>query len=393
MNNVRDVQSQHPVELDAKGDIEIPLRNLGNVIDFSGTPILEDYAESSEQLESELALENVNLISGLQKAPYKRKIVSQQMFTGHMRIDLNQPMVENNFIVLKGPSKAGKNLVVKDLIKNFLSTDTEGNRRVIFITPSLKDGQNLHTNVLTKSERQKCTVLSPKASMQNSAEIYLMPRAGLVLAQKLRENMCNVLLIFDKIIEYDINEKQIFDKAKQPFSPTNIYNEIMENSGDFGPSQGVMTSIVVMDTDTFNYEYEKNMVNLKTHLESIADQVIEFEPTFRTMRNSLPKLDLLSFTGINQGYWQKPLIAHVQKELEELTKLLKESYKTNQTRKEYGIQEDPWENYLFHDSQFIIPLINHTEPLSIIGQIILFKFIQRSVGDEAFVSKISSKSS
>jgi F0F1-type ATP synthase alpha subunit len=188
LNNVRTVKNNNSVELDVKGDIEIPLRNLGNVIDFTGTPIFEDYVESTEELESGWATENVNLISGLQKAPYRRRIVSQQLYTGHMRIDLNQPMVENNFILLKGPSKSGKNIVIKDLIKKFLSTDTEGNRRVIYITPSLKDGQNVHTNVLTESERQKCTVLSPKASMQNSAEIYLMPRAGLVLAQKLREN-------------------------------------------------------------------------------------------------------------------------------------------------------------------------------------------------------------
>lgn len=220
----------------------------------------------------------------------------------------------------------------------------------------------------------------------NAAEVYLMPRAGLVLAQKLVEKKCNVLLIFDQIIDYDVKEKQIFDSAKQPFAPTNIFSEIMENCGDFGPGKGKMTSVVVADTDTLNIEYERSMNNLRIHLESIADQVIEFEPSFKSMKSSLPKLDLLTFTGFNQDYWQKPLIASIRKDLEHFSHLLKDAYRSNQNKRDYGIQEDPWENYLYHDSQFIIPLINHKEPLDIITQILLFKFIHRTVGDDAYVS-------
>lgn len=201
------------------------------------------------------------------------------------------------------------NLVVKDMIKYFLKNDKEGNRRVIYVTPQLKESVHLHQNILSQEERHKCTVVTPQRSSNNSAEIYLMPRSALVLAQKLRENMCNVLFVFDKVVEYDINEKHIFDCAKQPFSPTNIYNEIMENSGDFGPHQGKMTSVVVIDTDTINFEYEKYLNNLRLHLESISDQIIEFEPSIKSMKSTLPKLDLHSFTGFNSDYWQSPLIA------------------------------------------------------------------------------------
>ena len=98
--------------------------------------------------------ETVDLINGLQKAPYHRKIVSKQLYTGHLRIDLNQPMVENNFIVLKGPSNAGKNLVVKDMIQYFLNEDVDEDRRVVYITTSLKDARNTHENVLGE-ERSK----------------------------------------------------------------------------------------------------------------------------------------------------------------------------------------------------------------------------------------------
>lgn len=224
--------------------------------------------------------------------------------------------------------------------------------------------------------------------MQNSAELYLMPRSALVIAQQLRKHGCNVLFIFDKIVEYDVNEKHIFDSAKQPFSPTNIYNEIMENSGDFGPNEGVMTSVLLFDTDTINLEYEKYVNGLRKHLESIADQIIDFEPHLKSMKSSVPKLDLLNFTGFNTGYWQKPLVASVRMELETFTKLLKDSYKSTHSKRELGIHEDPWENYLYYDSQFIIPLLTHKTPLTIVEQILLFKFIVRTVNEDSYVSKL-----
>lgn len=216
--------------------------------------------------------------------------------------------------------------------------------------------------------------------------MYLMPRSALVIAQKLREAKLNVLFVFDKVLEYDINEKHIFDSAKQPFSPTNIYNEIMENSGDFGPGEGKMTSVLLVDTDTINFTHEKYINNLRLHLESISDQIIDFEPNLKIMKSYLPKLDLHTFTGINTDFWQKPLVASVRKDLEKLAKSLKDAYKAHHTKRELKIHEDPWENYLYHDSQFIIPLINHKKSLDIVHQILLFKFIYVSVSQDPYVS-------
>lgn len=391
LDNIMKVESNNKVEMHPAGDIQIPLRNLGNVVDFAGQIIFDEVTEHENFPEKQWGEDTINLIKGLRKAPYRRKLVSRQLYTGHLRIDLNQPMVENNFILLKGPSNAGKNLVVKDMIKYFLNDDKEGNRRVVYVTPHIKDAKNLHQNVLDEEERAKCTVVTPRNVTNNSAEVYLGPRSGLVIAQKLRESKCNVLLVFDKLIEYDINEKRIFDNAKQPFSPTNIYNEIMENSGDFGPGEGKMTSVVVLDTDTMNFNYEKYLNNLRIHLESICDQSIDFEPSFKSMKTSLPKIDLLSFTGFTQDFWQKPLVASIRKDLEQFTKILKDSFKAHKSRRELGIQEDPWDNYLYYDSQYIIPLINHKQPLNIVEQILLFKFLHRSMGDDSHVSiKISS---
>ena len=49
----------------------------------------------------------------LQKAPYKRNLVSNQLYSGHLRLDMVSPLSRGNFIVLKGDKRAsGKNLVV-----------------------------------------------------------------------------------------------------------------------------------------------------------------------------------------------------------------------------------------------------------------------------------------
>jgi hypothetical protein len=64
-------------------------------------------------------------------------------------------MVENNFILLKGPYNSGKHLVVQDMIKYFLQDDQEGNRRVVYVTPNIKTAKDLHQNVLDDDERAK----------------------------------------------------------------------------------------------------------------------------------------------------------------------------------------------------------------------------------------------
>jgi hypothetical protein len=43
----------------------------------------------------------------------------------------------------------------------------------------------------------------------------------------------NVLFVFDDVLLHHFKERHIFDLANQPFSPVNIYNHLMENSGVF----------------------------------------------------------------------------------------------------------------------------------------------------------------
>lgn len=61
----------------------------------------------------------------LPKASLKRKLISEQLLTGHMRIDLGRPMAKGNFIILKGPSRRGKTTIAYSTIKQFLNESTE----------------------------------------------------------------------------------------------------------------------------------------------------------------------------------------------------------------------------------------------------------------------------
>lgn len=81
--------------------------------------------KGSEGLEIRLGFGAVNNVMGrqegqivvkdlkLSKPPLRRKLVTDQLFTGHLRLDLADPLTKGNFIVLKGNKRSsGKNLVV-----------------------------------------------------------------------------------------------------------------------------------------------------------------------------------------------------------------------------------------------------------------------------------------
>ena len=127
-------------EIHQEDDVKISLKNLGNMIDFYGEPLYDSHFDNQNPIEVELKDQSLNLIKGINKAPYKRNIVSEQLYSGHLRIDLNHPMVQNNLILLKGEKSTGKNIVVKDTIKQFLKDDKIGNRRVVYLTPYISDG-------------------------------------------------------------------------------------------------------------------------------------------------------------------------------------------------------------------------------------------------------------
>ena len=66
--------------------------------------------------------EDIDLNLKLEKAPLKRRLVSEQLYSGQMRIDMGQPMTKGNLIVFKGDKRAsGKSIVVENAAKSFIA--------------------------------------------------------------------------------------------------------------------------------------------------------------------------------------------------------------------------------------------------------------------------------
>jgi hypothetical protein len=64
-------------------------------------------------LQSSQALVNFNghpvdlsSITQISKAPFLRQLINKQLYSGHLRVDMAQPMSEGNFIVFKGTKRA-----------------------------------------------------------------------------------------------------------------------------------------------------------------------------------------------------------------------------------------------------------------------------------------------
>jgi hypothetical protein len=46
------------------------------------------------------------------------------------------------------------------------------------------------------------------------------------------------------------------------------------------------------------------------------------------------------------------------------------------------IQEDPWENYLYYDSKFILPLICHSQEMAVEEQVLVALFLRHTVAEQ-----------
>lgn len=101
----------------------------------------------------------------------------------------------------------------------------------------------------------------------------------------------------------------------QPFAPINICNEIMENTGVFKHLNYEMTSILIVDNESTNLVFKKDENTFVQHLESIADQIIEFTAENNKMlKGHMPVLDLKTDKHIID-YWQTPYLKTVKERI------------------------------------------------------------------------------
>ena len=122
----------------------------------------------------------------------------------------------------------------------------------------------------------------------------------------------------------------------QPFSPVNVINEIMENTGCFEDGRE-LTSIMLVDNDSSSLMFKNDELNLCRHIDSISDQSILFESS-RLTRAFLPQLGLTAEMSPMAKYWQAAYLStHVSSAFREILSQIDTSQKAYLAKEEFKI--------------------------------------------------------
>jgi len=156
----------------------------------------------------------------------------------------------------------------------------------------------------------------------------------------------------------------------------------MENTGMFCDKDTSMTSIFIVDKDSTSLMFKKDELTLSQHLESLADQIVDFSSDRVSLtKGMMPLIDMKPDKTIID-YWQSPLLKKVKNELQELINQLRESHTMHLLRKQMKMDEDPWDNYLIYDAKYFVPLLCHNTDIPIEQQVLLVNFIRQSIAEE-----------
>lgn len=82
-------------------------------------------------------------------------------------------------------------------------------------------------------------------------------------------------------------------------------------------------------------------------------------------------------------YWQSEYLRkHVTGTFKNILKNIETSATQHYERKQFKLDEDPWDNYLFHDATHLVPIICHSRSQPISHQVIIAKFLEQAVANE-----------
>jgi hypothetical protein len=80
--------------------------------------------------------------------------------------------------------------------------------------------------------------------------------------------------------------------------------------------------------------------------------------------------------------WLSPLLLRTVETFQKLTEDIDTAHTIHLGKKEMKIQEDPWDNYLYYDSRYIIPIFCNQESMTIEKQVLAVYFMHRTIADE-----------
>lgn len=78
----------------------------------------------------------------------------------------------------------------------------------------------------------------------------------------------------------------------------------------------------------------------------------------------------------------KPFIRVMCDQFERLSDDMDKAFVQHSGKQMMKIQEDPWDNYLYYDSKYVLPMICHSADMPIERQALLAMFMKRSIEDE-----------
>ena len=200
------------------------------------------------------------------RAAYRRELISEQLFSGHMRLDLGRPMAKGNFIVFKGPTQKGKTNVAMSTIKSFLQESEE--HRAIYVGLTNNAGKMLFNSLPEACHKRLMAIgIDPRSEEHSTAANFILaPYAAIKASQE----HSKLLIVFDDVLLHKFKEKLVYDLASQPFAPVNVINELMEQTGCFHDGR-VVSSIVIIDTEANQLQFQKDEDATLVHIESLAD--------------------------------------------------------------------------------------------------------------------------
>ena len=77
----------------------------------------------------------------------------------------------------------------------------------------------------------------------------------------------------------------------------------------------------------------------------------------------------------HQKVWLSPFLQLISRQYQQLAADIDKAHVQHTEKKLLQIHEDPWDNYLYYDSKYLLPLLCHQEALTIEQQVLLAFFI------------------
>ena len=115
------------------------------------------------------------------------------------------------------------------------------------------------------------------------------------------------------------------------------------------------------------------------HIESLSDQIIEFDDEQTRKRKlgaSLPVIPSKPGQAMPyQDVFLRPFVRALCSQFSQLTSQIDKAYVKHNGFEMMKIQEDPWDNYLYYDSKYVLPLICHGQDMPIEEQALVALFI------------------